>query len=76
MNFLRTSFIQSEDAELELEEEREATVLWKESVLSNENPKDDDKPFGYSVEVLSQYECDQCEEEHYHTKRAVRYESL
>ena len=42
----------------------EATTQWKQT-LENDAKK-------VTVEDLSQYECDLCEEKHYHTKRNVK----
>ena len=42
----------------------EATTQWKQT-LENDAKKE-------TVEDLSQYECDLCKEEHYHTKRNVK----
>ena len=56
--------------EQELVGEKEATIEWNQNLcLKNSVPKAESV---FAVDELSQYECDLCEEKHYHTKRNVK----
>lgn len=60
-----------EEVAKELDEEEQASNLWRTSfsfdgICNIQNPSSNG-----GLKVLSQYECDQCGEEHYHTKRNV-----
>ena len=60
----------------ELDEEEQATNLWRTSFSLDVNCNIH-KPFSDGgLKVLSQYECDQCGEEHYHSKKNVCLQTI
>ena len=64
-------FFQLKETKEELDKEEIATKTWKDSISID----DEKMHFGEIFQDLSQYECDQCKEIHYHTKRTVNIQN-
>ena len=64
-------FFQLKETKEELDKEEIATKTWKDSISID----DDKMKSGGIFQDLSQYECDQCKESHYHTKRTVNMQN-
>ena len=62
-----------EEVAKELDEEEQAANLWR---TFNGICNIQKASYGGGWKVLSQYECDQCGEEHYHSKKNVSLETI
>ena len=67
VNEVYTISFQLKETKEDLDKQEIATKIWKDSILID----DDKMQSGEVFQDLSQYECDQCKESHYHTKRTV-----